>query len=109
MSRLGWQERVALTVYDEMAHAGADPVAAALIGRAVLAELRQDPDLPELHLVRIGDSFGQTHDIVVRHLPSGDAKPLFEFDLRVMGRVARQAVAREFEADADEGDGEAEV
>ena len=76
---------------------GADPGGAALIGRAVMAELRQDASLPELFLIQRTDSFGERHDIVVRQIPPGDAKPLYQFDIRMMRRAARQAIAAEFD------------
>jgi hypothetical protein len=103
VKRDGWRERVALRIYDAMTADGVTPDHAALIGQAALAELRRDPTLSELFLVRQTDSFGQPHAVVVRQLPAGNALPLHRFEIRGMGRVARQAIAREFDVHLTEG------
>lgn len=101
--RDGWRERVALAIYDELAAADTDLQAAALIGQAVLAELRQDPTLSELFLVQITDSHGGRHDVIQRQLPPGGVPPLRHFDIIRRGRAARAAIAREFDVHLTEG------
>lgn len=105
MNPTGWRERVALAIYDEMAAAGTDLHAAGLVGQAVLAELRKDPSLPELFLVRHVDTFGERHDVIQRQLPAGGVPPLRHFDILKRGKAERQAIAREFDVHLRAGAG----
>lgn len=105
MRFIGWRERVALTVSDEMIRAGASPGHAGLIGQGVLTALHRDPTVPELFLVQITDSFGNRHDVIQRRTPDADMLALCQLDIGVMGRVARQDIAAEFDVEDRSGDG----
>ena len=96
MSRfIGWKERVSLMVRDILIEReGVKPREAALIGQAVLKELEQDEQLTELSVVKVVDSSGKPHAVVTRE--PGDRLWLWRFNIRGLGKKARQAMAEMF-------------
>lgn len=104
-----WEERVALRIHDAMTADGVTPDHAALIGQAALRELQRDPGMAELFVIRQVDSFGHPHAVVVRRLPPGDALPLYRFDIRRMGRAARQARSEQLRVEQATNNAGAEI
>lgn len=64
MKLVGWRERVALRIADAMTADSVTPEHAALIGQVALAELRRDPTVSELFLIRQTDSLGSPHGLL---------------------------------------------